>query len=229
MTSDIRIFRAATAAGLLVLTIGVALLFIYPHQLEALPPGYFTPILAIEFVTSLPDAQALFANDAALVARTQTGHWVDMVFLCAHGAFLALANLGFWKRQRRPLSLVGAFAAMIAASADLAENQYLLQLGEALLGQSAPPDFWLLRLYVTTKFLGICVAMLCLSLPLWQRGRVGKAFALVTFVLAPVSLGGVSGVPALTEAMAGLIALGWVLLLVWLVRTGKNPLPPGTA
>lgn len=227
MTNDIRMFRAAAAAGLLVAAIGIVLVIVYPQRLETLPPGYYTPILAIEFVTSLPEAQTLFANNATLVARTQTGHWVDMAFLFAHGAFLALANLGFWKRQRRPLNLVGVFAAMIAASADLAENQYLLQLGEALQGLSAPPDFWLLRLYVTTKFLGICVAMLCLSLPLWQQGRVGKAFALVTLVLVPVSLGGVSGLPALTEAMAGLIALGWVLLLVWLLRTGKN-LPPAT-
>src|SRR3990167_8547921 len=189
MASDIRIFRAATGVGLLVLTVGVALLFIYPHHLDSLPPGFVTPILAIEFVTSLPDAQALFANNAGLVAQVQTGHWIDMGFLCTYGSFLVLVNLGFWRRQRRALNLLGAFAALIAASADLAENLNLLQLGEALLGLSAPPDFWLLRLYVDTKFLGICVALLCLALPLWQLDRIGKTFALVSFLLAPVSLG----------------------------------------
>ncbi|HVK99563.1 MAG TPA: hypothetical protein VM553_07125 [Dongiaceae bacterium] len=222
MESDIRIFRAATAAGVLVLIVGVALLFIYPPYLETLPPGFSTPILALEFVTSLVDAQALVGNDPEVVAQMQTGHWVDMGFLCVYGALLALTNLGFWKRLRRPLSLVGVFAALIASSADLAENINLLQLGEALQGLSAPPDFWLLRLYVATKFLGISAALLCLALPLWQQGRIGKAFALVSFLLVPMTVVGLSGPPVLAEAMGSLIALDWILLLVWLLRRGKN-------
>ena len=70
---------------------------------------------------------------------------------------------------------------------------------------------------------------MCLALPLWQLDRIGKTFALVSFLLAPVSLGGLSGSAVLTEAMAGLIALNWLILLVWLLRTGRNPVSTAAA
>ncbi len=218
--------RNAALASPFMIVLVLGMNAFYPVTLPTLPAGYFTPILAIEFVASLAHAQALFAGDTALLARTQTGHWIDMGFLLAYGSFLALANLGCWQWQRRRVSLAGAGFAVLAALADCAENLQLLQLGNALQGTSAPPDFSLLRLCVDTKFAGIALSMLCLVPLLWPHGWAGKGFASVSALLAPVTLAALTlvGTPAtnpLVEVMAGLIVPGWILLLVWLVRIRK--------
>ena len=211
-------FRAAALAGIAVITLTVVMAFFYPTHLDTMPAGYSTPILAIEMVPSLAAAQTLFAGNEALVHQVQWGHYLDMLFLLAYGALLLLSHWGFWLLQRRWLNVLGIAVILIAISADASENLNLMQLGDALLGQSAPPDFWLLRGFVCTKFLGIGISMLCLCPGLWYQGKLGKAFTLCTLLLAPVTLGAVLDIPVLVEAMGKLIALAWLLLFLWLIR-----------
>lgn len=222
-----REFHAAMVAGAVVVLLAIALAFFYPPTLATLPQGFHTPILAIEFVASLAEAEAIFAGDADLVQQVQTGHRIDMAFLLAYGAFLLLLNLGFWRWQRRPLNLAGALAAVIAAVADSVENLHLLQLGEALRGNSAPPDFAWLRVLVASKFIGIAVSLLCLGHAMWHQGRLGKLFACISIVLAPISLGAITGNGLMMEACGLLLVAGWVCLLAWLVRMRKLLVAPG--
>ena len=224
MDRTIKGLRTAAACGGLVVLIAIALAFFYPASLDSLPTGFRTPILAIEFTMSLADARAIMGADQALVEQVQIGHWVDMVFLLAYSAFLALPNGVMWLRYRHWSSLAGMIAACVAAVADAAENGKLLQLGNALLGDAPPPDFALLRLFVGIKFLAISIAMLCLGRTLFRFDTLGKVFAVISLVLVPVTMLGLEGNPAMIEAMGLLTALGWLVLLVWLLRA-RNGLP----
>lgn len=223
-------FRAAALASPVMIALVVAMSFFYPSTLPSLPPGFFTPVLAMEFVTSQADAQAIFAGDLELVQRTQTGHLIDMAFALAYGAFLALANLGCWYWQRRLVNLAGVLLAVLAAAADCIENLQLLRVGDVLLGQAAAPDFGLLRICVSIKFASIALSMLCLVPPLWPHGWPGKGFALVSILLVPVALTALAlanrpDTHPLLEAVAILMGPGWILLLVWLIRIRKVLLP----
>lgn len=216
--------RAAAGCGLLTLLISIGLTFFYPLALDTLPAGFFTPILALEFATSLNDARDIFAGDQALVAQMQRGHWLDMLFLLAYGTFLVLPNAVLWQRQRHWSSLAGMVAAAVAALADILENTKLLQLGDALLQGEPAPDFVLLRLYVGIKFLAISITMLCLGRSLFRYDTLGKLFAALSLVLVPVTMLALDGNPVMIEAMGLITAAGWLILLVWLLRM-RNGLP----
>ena len=180
--------------------------------------GFSLSIIALEFTPSLSEASALFNGDNTLIHTYQFGHTLDMAYLVAYGLFLAFANLSGWYLQRRALSLIGIIAAGIASSADFAENLQLMQLTQALLGSGSAPDFWLLRLFVSTKFLMICVSMLCLLPMMWQQAWLGKTFCLATLLLAPSTILTLTGQFQFSNAMSGLILLAWICLLLWMIK-----------
>lgn len=219
MDRSTQALRAAIIAGTITLVLGIVISLVYPLTLETLPEGFISPILAIEYLASMPDAERLFAGDLALIGRVQTGHYLDMLFLLAYGAFLALANGALWLHTRHWSAKVGVFAAMIAAVADACENLQLLALGQALLGEGGTPDFELLRLCMGGKFLAITVAMLCLGRNLFQQGVAGKLFCGISLILVPVAMLGLDGNPLLIETMALLIMIGWIILMVWLIKS----------
>ncbi len=217
--------RAAAACGVLVLLIAIGLTRFYPLQLDTLPAGFVTPILALEFTTSLADARAIVGDNRDLIEQIQRGHWLDMVFLLAYTAFLALANGVLWYRLRHWGAAAGVIAICLGGLADALENSQLLQLGNALLGEAPPPDFAQLRLFVGIKFLAISIAMLCLSRNLFRFGVLGKCFGGVSLVLVPVTVLALDGNPRLIETMGLLNAVGWLILFVWLLQM-RNGLPP---
>jgi len=224
MFSATKGFRFTGAAGLIVILLGILLSFFYPAGAGNIPPEFSASIIALEFSSSFSDASLLFDDDTALIQRFHTGHQLDMLFLMAYSAFLAFANLGGWYAQRRTLSLIGIIAAGIAASADCAENLQLMQITDALLGSASAPDFWLMRLYVSTKFLMISISMLCLIPLLWNQGFLGKTFCAATLLLAPATLMTLSGYFLFSSAMTLMTAVAWLCLLLWALKV-RNGLP----
>jgi len=220
-------FRITGAAGLATVLIGIVISFFYPPLPGALPEGFSLSVIALEFTSSLSSASALFQGDLAMIHRYQTGHSIDMMYLVAYGAFLGFANLSGWYVRRRALSLIGIIAAGIASSADFAENLHLMQLTQALQGSGSAPDFWLLRLFVSTKFLMISVSLLCLVPLLWNRGWLGRGFCASSILIAPCTLLTLSGFFQFSNAMAGSILVAWVCLLVWVLKV-RNGLPDTT-
>lgn len=227
MISATKGFRITAAAGFTVILLAIILSFFYPANVDNTPQGFSAPIIALEFSTSLSDASQLFADDTRLINRFHTGHQLDMLFLVSYGAFLAFANLSSWYTQRRAISLIGIIAAGIAASADVAENLQLMQLTGALLGTGSAPDFWLLRLFTSTKFLMICASMLCLIPLLWERGLLGRLYTACTLLLTPATLLTLTGYYEFSSAMALLTVIAWVCILIWVlkVRNGVDSIP----
>lgn len=216
------------AVGLIAMALGILITFYYPPLPGTVDAGFSLSIIALEFTPSLSEASALFNGDNTLIHTYQTGHSLDMAYLITYGLFLAFANLSAWYLQRRALSLIGIIAAGIASSADFAENLQLMQLTQALLGSGSAPDFWLLRLFVSTKFLMICVSMLCLLPMMWQRAWLGKTFCLATLLLAPSTLLTLTGNFQFSNAMSGFILLAWICLLVWMIKV-RNGIPESEA
>ncbi len=198
--------------------LGILVTFYYPPLPGAMVEGFSLSIIALEFAPSLSTASALFNGDTSLIHTYQTGHQLDMAYLLSYGAFLALANLTAWHLQQRGLSLIGVIAAGIASSADFAENLQLMQLTQALLGSGSAPDFWLLRMFVSTKFLMITVSLLCLLPIMWQRQWLGKIFCAATLLAAPATLLTLSGYYHFSGAMGGLIMVAWICLLIWVIK-----------
>jgi len=209
-----REFRISACCGIAVVVLAWISTYYYVPLPGALATGFDSPILALEFAPTFSYAAALFADNQQLVLRYQWGHWLDMAFLVSYGLFLIMANLGAWRLQRQQLSLIGMIAAGVAMSADVAENLQLMQLTQALQGSAGAPDFWLLRLFASTKFLLICVALLCLIPLLKNQAWRGRLFAATSLSAAPLTVATLSGQFQFSAPMMVCIGLAWACLLL---------------
>lgn len=211
----------------MVIALAIAMSFFYVPSLEGTPEVFSSPILALEFSNSLPEAQALFGGRDDIVRKFHIGHYLDMAFLLAYSAFLYFANFGAWQRKKSSIFLVGSGCAIVAGCADFTENLQLMQLSHALLEGSAAPDFHLLRLCVTVKFTAICLAMLCLVPALWQQNILGKVFTIATVSLAVATVLTLAGRHSASSAMMLLTVIGWgslwIYLLLALRHTRRQP------
>ena len=229
MENEISIFRMAGIAGALVGALALVMSFFYPLSLPNLPVGFSSPILALEFAGSLTEVRTQFGDDSELIRRFHIGHYLDMAFLCAYGAFLSLANIGAWQQRGRFISIIGAIAAVIASLADFAENILLMQLTSALLSVAAAPNFVLLKFFVSFKFLAIAFSMACLVPALWPQAHVeirvgekvgkiaGKVFGVATVLAFITTLLTVVGYYGASTTMVMATAVAWLALWVYLL------------
>jgi hypothetical protein len=209
-----------------------------------MPAGISSPILALEFASSLTEVRTLFGGDSELIRRVHIGHYLDMAFLCAYGAFLSLANIGAWQQRGRFINIIGAIAAVIASLADFAENILLMQLTGALLSVAVAPNFILLQFFVTFKFLAIAFSMACLVPALWQQAIVekkvekkvekrggekvgkiaGKVFGVATVLAFITTLLTVIGYHGASTTMMMATVVAWLALWIYLLQARSSPL-----
>jgi len=144
--------KLAIIAGTALLILTVVLSLLSPALELQMPPGFVTPILALEFMQSTPEILAFFAIDlkagiapvcAELTSRSQyiiasmdAINELDTVYILAYTAFLSLLaalrfRTGESSSHRRRAGVVWALAA-VSLAFDLLENVAMLQITEAL-------------------------------------------------------------------------------------------------
>ena len=222
MSPAMKNFSLSATAGAAVIALAITMSFFYLPSLEGTPAPFSSPILALEFSSSVAEAQALFGEREDIVRKFHIGHYLDMAFLLAYTAFLCFANVGAWQQNRRNIFLFGSGFALVAGAADFAENLLLMQLNHSLLAGTAAPDFQLLRLCVTLKFSAICLAMLCLAPALWRQRMSGKVFTIATVLMAGATALTLAGSYGSSSAMMLLTVIAWGALLLWLLVVLKH-------
>ncbi len=161
-------------------------------------------------------------EDPALIRNYDIGHRLDLAFALVYSAFLLFAHMGAWKNERNNLNLIGMICAAVACTADWAENWQLLQLTDALLGLGAAPDFWLLRLFASTKFLFIAISMLCLCPYLWSKGFLAKSYCMTTFALTLATCCTLIGLFRFSGLIVLLTSFAWIALLGFVLRAARG-------
>ncbi|MGB3622878.1 hypothetical protein FT643_02565 [Ketobacter sp. MCCC 1A13808] len=219
-------FRYSGAAGILIILLSIVIALFYRFDVANPSTEFRIPVLALEFAGSLSQASTLLGTDPAMIRNYDIGHHLDLVFALVYSAFLLFANMGAWSSERNALNLVGIICAAVACSADWAENWQLLQLTDALLGVGAAPDFWLLRLFASTKFLFISISMLCLCPYLWSKGALAKAYCVASCVLPAVTLCTLLGLFRLSGIMILLTSIAWLALFILVIRISSKGYAP---
>lgn len=223
MESALKGFRCAGVAGVLIILSSFLVSHYYPMEAATSHSDLRAPIpiIALEFSASLPQAASLLGEDSQLIRTFDIGHHLDLVFALIYAAFLGFANVGAWHSERRSTNVFGMISAAFACTADWAENWLLLQLTDALLGVGAAPDFWLLRLFASTKFLCISISMLCLCPYLWNKGALARAYCLAAFALPLATFLTVLGMMSFSNLMVLLTSVAWLLLLIIVLRARR--------
>jgi hypothetical protein len=175
-----RPFRMSALLGAAVILMSLALLAAFPPRAPAMPRGFFTPVIAFEFIQDRQEVHALFGIPGSpvrdeVVSRMDLGNRLDFVFMVLYGAFLFSFGMEACRASGKRRYLLACPVAVAVLAGDVFENIQLLGITRMLDAGDFEHQLSLLRLFTWIKWGGI-VAVFLILLPFVARaGRLGKA------------------------------------------------------
>lgn len=185
-------FRLSALIGVAVVFAGLALMVAFPAKAPELPHGFFTPIIAFEFIQDSQEVQALFGPDGSpareeLVRRMDLGNTVDFLFMVLYSSFLFCFGMEAFRATGLRRFLLACPVAVMVLAGDLVENLQLLGITRGLASGDIEARLSLLRVITWVKWGGIVAAFLILLPFVHRAGRLGKATT--CFMLASALFG----------------------------------------
>ena len=220
-TEERLIWRRCFWAGVLTLILGAIVLAIFPSEGGNYPPGYGTPIIALEFAQNLTEGQTVInygPSETWLEYRDamQMGTLADMPFLLVYGFFMVSYFHAAKIQTQNNLFKFFAAIAVIASLADACENFYIFDF---LLGpkmRTGGTDATLWHYFAKAKFMALGLVGLGAAVFLLRQPRILRK---IEGVFA--GLGGALTLFALTrpEQMGDMLGLGvtlsWIAMLAY--------------
>lgn len=178
-----RPFLAAGYVGLLVIFTSIVLIGVFPSQAPRLPDGFFTPIIAFEFIETKAEVFQMFVDTTGtvrheMVTDMDLGNRLDFVYMVLYGFFLAMFCAKCAVLSRKKFYYAGCVLAVAVLAADVLENVQLLGITANL--ETGDFDHYLerLRLFTWVKWGGICAVFLVLVFWFINGARFSKIIAL---------------------------------------------------
>ena len=177
--------RTAGKAGIVTILLGVILAGAFPVSSPEMPEGFFTPIIAFEFIETKDEVEKLLAWDntvqrTGLIDAMRFGIKLDYVFMSAYSLFLGLFSWVCYKISQKRMYITGVVIAPIVWIADGIENLQLLNIMSNLLAEeSISFELELLSIFTWIKWGGIAVIFTVLIPYLWRGGLLSKATSFV--------------------------------------------------
>lgn len=170
-----RPFVLAGIIGVVMLAFLVALIAFFPAKANRLPDGFFSPIIAFEFVQTPQEVAAMFrAPDGTvlngLVDTMNAINKLDFIYMVLYSMFLLVFAVSVARHSARPLFHVAAGLALVVLISDFGENLQLLAITDKI--ETGGFEIELVRLHILTwiKWGGIAVIFVLLF-PWFIKGR----------------------------------------------------------
>ncbi len=215
-----RPFFKSGVIGLLVIGMSVVLMTVFPGKAPSMMEGFFTPIIAFEFVQTPQEVNQIFGPSGSavrqeMIAAMDLGNRLDFIYMCLYATFLLLFSLSVVKLTGKKGYYVAAVLAVIVLAADALENVQLLGITSKIATQDFENDLCWLQYFTWLKWGGI-VAIFMVLLPYFIRGhaysKIIAIMGVVSFVLAVLSFIKRS---MLNEIFALSVAIMFLLMIIY--------------
>jgi len=126
-------FKHVGYLGLLVIAMSVLLVIIFPSKVEKMPEGFYTPIVAFEFVQNKAEVMQMFGQSDSparrkLIAAMDLGNGLDYIYMVLYSVFLLLFCLQCKIITGKKFYLIGVVVSLIVLFGDAFENVQLLAI-----------------------------------------------------------------------------------------------------
>jgi len=160
--------------GLLVIIMSVTLVIIFPSKASKMPDGFFTPIIAFEFIQTKAEVFQLFVStdgtiNQAMVDTMNLGNRLDYFYMLLYTSFLLLFCVTCARLAEKKSYLIGAAISLVVLIGDAMENIQLLGITAGIEYGDFDTPLKLLYLFTWIKWGGIAAVFLVL-LPWFARG-----------------------------------------------------------
>ena len=165
--------------GLLVIGMSIVLMMIFPSRAPWLMDGFFTPIIAFEFVQSQSEVFRLFGLSSSpdqlsmtqfMIKAMDLGNRLDYIYMVLYTSFLFFFSFVCAKNTGRRYYYAGSILSFIILAADALENIQLLRITSKVASHDFGKELSLLHWFTWMKWGGITVVFLILA-PYFLKGR----------------------------------------------------------
>jgi hypothetical protein len=198
----------------------IVLLCVFPSRLPSLPRGFFTPIIAFEFVRTADDVETIFGpadspQRPEIVRAMDLGNRLDYIYMVLYAAFLAVFSRTCARITGRKLFYIPMGLAGVALAADALENIQLLGITANLASMDIGRYLARLHLMTWAKWGSLALVFLFLVPYFSKGGRYARVIAGVAIVCAVLAAAAFLHRSVTNEIFSALVALLFLLTIVY--------------
>ncbi|MCB0501294.1 MAG: hypothetical protein KDC92_16805 [Bacteroidetes bacterium] len=211
-------FKTSLLFGIPMLIMGGILLFINPRAEANLAEGFYTPIIAFEFIQSAVEVRNYFQVEFPNIYRNDMmlGNNLDFLFMFFYSAFLGFTGLGILKETKERALWLPIVLTIVMFFADLFENLTMASIitdhfnGKVIV----PSYFGNLKFFTWLKWGSIAAVLLMYSGYFWQRNKWAKIIAVVAAINFAVAIAAFFHRSVLNEIMASMVILLFLMVFI---------------
>jgi len=162
--------------GIAVVVMSIVLLSVFPSRSPSMPKGFFTPIIAFEFIESSEEVHQLFGEKNSperqdMARAMDRGNRLDFIYMLLYSSFLFAFSIQCSREREQRIFYLGAVISIIVLAGDFMENLQLLEITSRLQGGSFDGELMALKIFTWQKWGGIATIFLILT-PYFIRGKL---------------------------------------------------------
>jgi hypothetical protein len=218
-------FKTSLLFGFPMLLIGIALMILGNKAENNLPEGFFTPVIAFEFIQSPAEVAAFFNVVSPNTYRIDfmLGNNIDYFFMFFYAAFLGFTGLGIIRETKMKILWLPVVLTIIIFLADLFEN---ITMGSiiSLHFQNQPISssyFGNLNFFTWLKWGSIAAVIFMYSSYFIRQKWLGKSIAILAVINLFVAIAAFLHRSVLNEIMGLLTVLLFTLIFLHHARFKK--------
>jgi hypothetical protein len=182
-------FLKAGYAGLSVIFISIVLIAVNPSKGGKLPHGFFTPVVAFEFIANEGEVRDLFGDGLSgfqveMVEKMKLGTYVDFVYIFAYTFFLLYFSIVCSRITGEKWFIFSSVLALMVFASDSGENIQLLSIMDKLNSGGFERELLLLNYFTWAKWGGLSALFISLIPFLRKTGVFGRVISIVSLISA---------------------------------------------
>lgn len=167
-------FKQIGYLGFMVLVMSIILVMIFPSKASKMPDGFFTPIIAFEFIQTKAEVFQLFVSTDGAVHQSMIdamnlGNQLDYIYMLLYTSFLLLFCVTCARQSEKKFYYIGAVISLVVLAGDAMENVQLLGITAGIASGDFDAQLNLLYLFTWIKWGGIAAVFLVL-VPWFAKG-----------------------------------------------------------
>lgn len=203
----------------------IVLLMIFPSSAPRMMDGFFTPIIAFEFVQSqsevfqlfglLPDALDGLSTTQSMIRAMDSGNRLDYIYMVLYTLFLFFFSCVCVKNTGQKYYYAASVMSMVILAADAMENVQLLKITAKITSLDFNRELFFLHWFTWIKWGGITIVFLILA-PYFSKGKNFSKFIAATGILSFIlSILAYLHRSVLNELLGRFVALMFVMMIVY--------------
>ncbi len=210
-------FKIACFVGILLLIVALALMIINPQPENNLPAGFFTPVIAFEFIQTPTEVHHFFSmKDFHNYEQSMLlGNNIDYLFMCLYSSLIFCIAIGIQKISNAKTMYLAMLFSFSMLAFDALENYQIYQIIQHYILGNITNNLNLLNIFTWLKWSSIASSFLLFS-PFFFKGKIfHKTIGALCISCFGLCIAAFLQHGVLNEIFAANVVLVFVLLVVF--------------